>query len=267
MKNITPDTTNRRLTPKAVWVIITLIALLEPLLHTWIALAPPEGVQPTGLHTLDTYAYVGALLHYNDNYYSPYTPCSAPTGDHHPDFYALPHHHLYGLLGYPARWLHLPPFIFLGLVHGAGIAFMLFTFWKLLRRAVPPLARDAFMTNADAKVLNHLDKGVVLAPSLNHPLFGDILVQRPGIKTVYGNGTMDFTHQLMHEVKTKVANFYRPGTDNTFRKGLVSDWCVDYVFCPDTAPINPKVLAEFERTPWLCKMIQKDNAVFFKVAP
>ena len=131
-------------TPWWVWCVMVGLALIEPLSHGWILLAPPAGHVPTGLHTVDTYAYRSAMAHYHDDYYSPYATVDSSVGDRDPSLYALPHHRMYGWLGLLTQDLPLNPFIVLGMTHGLGLLFMLLMAWGLLRVSVPKLAATAF---------------------------------------------------------------------------------------------------------------------------
>ena len=135
-------------TPWWVPLIIVALATIEPVSHIWIPACPPEGTVPSGLHTLDTYAYMTAFRHYGDDYYSPYARCNGIAGDHDPSLYSLPHHHLYGLAGMLGHALGFAPFTWLGIVNGAGLGLMLTAAWVLLRVAVPDLARRAFLLYA-----------------------------------------------------------------------------------------------------------------------
>ncbi len=134
-----------RNTPRWVWAVIAALAAIEPLTHLWIEHGKVEGLVHSGLHTVDTYAYRSAMLHYTDDYFSPYANCQSPGGGHDASFYALPHHHLYGMLGMLGRALHIPGFFFLGLANGLGLAFLLIGAYALLRAATPTLANRAFL--------------------------------------------------------------------------------------------------------------------------
>lgn len=125
-----------------------------------------------------------------------------------------------------------------------------------------------FITGQDQRLLSRMDKGVVLAPSLGDPLFGDVAVAlRPGIQTVYGNGAMDFSFEVMAAVRTRVAEFFRPGASDTARRTLVEDWCVNFVYCPDTVPVAAETLAELRQTPWLEEVAAEGRGALFKVKP
>ncbi len=128
-----------------------------------------------------------------------------------------------------------------------------------------PWTRCAFMHAADARLIERLRPGVALTPSLGDPLFGDVLALRPGMRVVYGNGTMDYSREVMPEVRARVARFFTAETPETFRQALIADWRVDFVFCPDTAPVPEAVLDELRRTPWLREIAAEGRGAVFEV--
>lgn len=131
-----------------VWPIIVAMALIEPVMHVWIPSCPPEGAVHSGLHTLDTYAYMTAFRYYDEGFFSPYAKCDGPAGDRDPSLYSLPHHHLYGVLGVVGKRLGVPLFLWLGLMNGLGLALMLTAAWHVFRVSVPRLAVTAFLLYA-----------------------------------------------------------------------------------------------------------------------
>jgi hypothetical protein len=142
---LTKETHTAVFIPPWVGIIILVLALIEPLSHLWVALAPPEGTVHSGLHTVDTHAYLSAMRYYGDDYFSPYASCTSPYGENDRSYYTLPHHHVYGFLGMLARLCHIPYFHFLGLANGLGLAFHLLAAYVLLGCAVPKLANRAFV--------------------------------------------------------------------------------------------------------------------------
>lgn len=127
--------------------------------------------------------------------------------------------------------------------------------------------RWAFLNAADARVLEHLPEGVVLAPSLGSPLFGDIAALRSGISTVYGNGTIDYSREVMPSVRSRVAEFFAPDTPDEERQNLVREWCVNHVYCPDTDPVDAAVVDQLRAAPWLRTIKSEGKAVLFEVLP
>lgn len=111
----------RRL-PAWIWPVVVLLVALEPALHLWVAHAPPEGMVPSGLHTLGAYVYLGSMKHCADGFYSPYAAPDNPHRARHHSFHPLPYHWMYGGLGVLARLFGVTEFIFLGFAHGAGMA-------------------------------------------------------------------------------------------------------------------------------------------------
>ncbi len=135
-----------------------------------------------------------------------------------------------------------------------------------LQRQYPWVA-NMYMTETDARMLEQIPHGVVLAPSLGAPLFGDILAQRPGYATVYGNPTLDFSREPAPELRARVADFFKPGTPEPSRKELVESWPVDFVYCPHEPCLPPDTLQELRGLPWLKEMSHSGKAVLFSVTP
>lgn len=128
-----------------------------------------------------------------------------------------------------------------------------------------PWTNYLFMSKADARMLDEIPQGVVLAPSLGDPLLGDVAAQRPGLRTVYGNGTMDFSREVMPDVRARVAAFFKPGTSEATRRTLVDDWCVNYVLCPGTTPVDAATIAELRALPWLQEVAAEGEGVLFRM--
>lgn len=124
--------------------------------------------------------------------------------------------------------------------------------------------RNAFMNQADADTLAHLEDGVVLAPSLGAPLMGDLAVMQ-GNATVHGIGSVDYTRHIANDVRAQVADFYHPDTPNALREDLVEKWCVRYVYCPDTDPVDPTTVAQLRASEWLVEVAANGDAVLFAV--
>ena len=129
-----------------------------------------------------------------------------------------------------------------------------------------PWVRCAFMSEADGKMISHLETGVVLAPSLDSPLFGDVIVvTRPGTATVYGNPTLDYSRENMDRVRTEANNFFTPGAPEEARRALVDAWCVTQVYCPDTCPVATEVIEELRGLPWLRETKAEGAGAVFEV--
>ncbi len=130
-----------------------------------------------------------------------------------------------------------------------------------------PWTNYLYIMQDDAALLESLEEGVLLAPSLGDPLFGDIAVQRAGLRTVYGNGTMDYSHQVMPEVRKAVFDFFQPKTSEGFRKKMLQKWCVRYVYCPAFPPVRKSVLASLRSMPVLHEIAAAGGGAVFEVLP
>lgn len=118
------------------------------------------------------------------------------------------------------------------------------------------------MTAADACVMDRVGAGIVLAPI---PA-SDIIVLRRGNRTVFGTGSFNLSDQPYAPLRAAVGKFFSPDASAEFRRQFVEGWCVEYVYCPDTWPVDPAVVEELRRIPWLEEIAAKGKAVVFKVA-
>ncbi len=92
-----------------------------------------------------------------------------------------------------------------------------------------------------------------------------MVAQRPAKRAVFGLGTLDHTRTVMPEVRARVAQFLAPGAPEPARRALIADWCVDYVFCPVTAPVARETLAELRGHGWLEEVASAEGGAMFKV--
>lgn len=123
--------------------------------------------------------------------------------------------------------------------------------------------RNAFMNQADADTLAHLGEGVVLAPSQGAPLMGDLAVLR-GNATICGIGTLDYTRHREPGIRAVVSTFFNPATPDAWRKAKAEEWCVRYVYCPDTDPVDPETVAQLRACGWLTEVAASGDAVLFE---
>ena len=121
------------------------------------------------------------------------------------------------------------------------------------------------ITETDAEALEHIDRGVVLAPVTYGPPFGDVIAQRPGLSTVFGYGTLCLSDRDSLAVMRQVQRFFSQDVSEQDRRTLVQDWCVNYVYCPDSTRVEDEVLADLRQIPWLKEVVQYGHAVVFKV--
>ncbi len=119
---------------------------------------------------------------------------------------------------------------------------------------------------ADMELLNMLERGRILTPASLPPLLGDVaLALHPQMTTVFGQPTLEFGDTDMMGTAHEVQRFFSTEASELFRSVLVDDWCVDFVFCPATRPVDPAVLEVLKATSWLERIGEKDGAVLFRV--
>ena len=117
------------------------------------------------------------------------------------------------------------------------------------------------MTLADAGTMEHIGPGTVLAaiPA------SDIIVLQRNNPTVLGMASFNLTDQPFPPLRDNVGKFFSPAASDEFRRDFVKDWCVDYVYCPDTWPIDPETVVQLRDAPWLVEVAGEGQAVLFQV--
>ena len=90
-------------TPRAVWLLIALLALAQPLAHVLCLYFPPSGTVSTRLHIPDSALFLHAMEMIPSGFHSAYATCQAGEGEASITYYSVPHLWLYGLLGLIAR--------------------------------------------------------------------------------------------------------------------------------------------------------------------
>ena len=123
----------------------------------------------------------------------------------------------------------------------------------------------AVMTEPDARVLDTLGEGVVLTPSTPGPSFGDVVALREGNRVINGHGAMNLSDLSLLEIDNEASRFYSPTASEAFRKELLAKYCIDYVFCPDTHPVDEAVFSAFSDIACLEEVAREDKAVLFEV--
>ncbi len=135
----------RARTPRAIWLLIAILALTQPLVHLLCLYFPPEGTVATGLHIPDSALFLHAMNMFPSGFHSAYATCQAAAGDASIAYYSVPHLWLYGVLGLIARVLPLDPFLTYGIANGLGAAFYLWVVFRFLLVIVPRFAVTAFV--------------------------------------------------------------------------------------------------------------------------
>ncbi len=123
-----------------------------------------------------------------------------------------------------------------------------------------------YMTEADASMLAEYNGGVFLAPAQGSPYFGDVIAMRPNAKVIYGLGTYDFSDQMMTDLGPRVDRFYSPLTTDDERRDFAREFCVDWVYCPDTVPVATETIEQLRQTTWLRQHVEAGRGVLFSVS-
>ncbi len=126
-------------------------------------------------------------------------------------------------------------------------------------------AHCELMNKADADLLARIEGGVVLTPITYGPSFGDVLAIRPGTSVVYGFGSVNLGDRDPAAAKEDIAGFFSEGCAESFRRQFAEQWCVKYVYCPDSHPASENVIEDLGNTPWLQEVATSGRAVLFKV--
>ena len=138
----------RTRTPWWVWVMIPLLAALQPAAHLVARYAPPEGMVPTGLHTPDSAIFIQSMEMFSSGYYSPYATSQSPYGDYSALFFPMPHQWFYGLQGLIADAIGADHFLFYGLCNGLCAAAFLIAIYFFMRTFIPRWSNSAFLLYA-----------------------------------------------------------------------------------------------------------------------
>ncbi|MCH8205074.1 MAG: hypothetical protein IID09_07900 [Candidatus Hydrogenedentes bacterium] len=127
-----------------------------------------------------------------------------------------------------------------------------------------PFARlhPEIMTPADADLLQLLRPGIVLAPAS----FSDVIALRPGMRVLGGVGGTDLSDQMSTEIDPAVARFFS-AVSSMDRSAFLDEWCIDFVYCPDTWPVNAKVLEELRSDARLEVVAERSRGILLRVSP
>jgi len=118
----------------------------------------------------------------------------------------------------------------------------------------------------DIALIDRIDGGTVLAPASEPPLLGDVIVlRRPDARTVFGQPSLEFSRVNMLRMARDVQEFFHADTPDIVRLSFAMIWCVDYVYCPATRPVDPAVIAQFDRATWLERVDSEGGAVLYRV--
>ncbi len=127
-------------------------------------------------------------------------------------------------------------------------------------------AHTEVMSPVDARLLRNIERGMVLAPASLPPLFGDIVVHnRPETRTLFGQASMDYSGIHMRDMGWEIQRFFAPDRTDDERRAFVRAWCVNYIYCPETCPVDAATLEQLRFAPWLREVASEGRAALFEV--
>lgn len=103
------------------------------------------------------------------------------------------------------------------------------------------------MRAEDGALIDAIGEGTVLAPSPG----SDVVVQLKGNPVVFGIGTFNLTDQPYSELREEVEVFFHAETSDGVRRDIAARWCVAWVYCPATWPVEPAVREQLRASTWL----------------
>lgn len=123
----------------------------------------------------------------------------------------------------------------------------------------------AHMSEADARLLEALPSGTVAVPPWSPIAFGEIVAHHGDYTVLGGPGAMNLGDQPFGALQEDVNRFFDADTDDAMRRLFVEEWCVDYIYCPDTCPVEERVLQAFRDIAWLDPVANAGRGMVFKV--
>lgn len=119
------------------------------------------------------------------------------------------------------------------------------------------------MSAADGELLSFTAQGVVLAPGT----FSDVAGLRPGMRVLGGVGAADLSDQLSVKLQPRIDAFFSQEQTSQERGSFLVEWCVGYVYCPDSWPIAPQILAAIRALPEVSEIATSGKGALFRVRP
>ncbi len=84
----------------------------------------------------------------------------------------------------------------------------------------------------DARLMEQLGEGVVLAPPWSPVAYSEVLSLRPNARVLGGPGAMNIGNLDFSELNAKVYEFFDPATPPRVRRHLIKTYCVEQVYFP-----------------------------------
>lgn len=132
---------------------------------------------------------------------------------------------------------------------------------RVQARGPYPAWHTEIMRDTDATLIAQLGDGTVLAPS---PM-GDVIARQHGNPVVFGIASFNLTDQYFVELKIETETFFDAHTPNAVRQDIAERWCVDWVFCPDTWPVDPATRAQLNKVSWLARVAVAEDGALYRV--
>jgi len=121
------------------------------------------------------------------------------------------------------------------------------------------------MTAADGRLLEQLPPGTVAVPPWSPIAFGEIVAHHGEHQVLGGPGAMNLGEQPFGPLQESVNRFFNEAASEAERREFLTKWCVSFVYCPDTCPVDPAVLEGLRRLPWLEVLAEEGRGVVFRV--
>ena len=116
------------------------------------------------------------------------------------------------------------------------------------------------MSTVDGALINIIGEGTVLAPA---PA-SDVVVRLKGNPVLFGIGTFNLTDQPYAELQEEVDVFFDAETPDDVRRDIADRWCVAWVYCPATWPVDPVVRDQLRGATWLQLVAEDGDGMVFK---
>lgn len=113
----------------------------------------------------------------------------------------------------------------------------------------------------DEQLLGAIGEGTVLAPA---PA-SDVVVRVKGNPVVYGIGTFNLTDQPYDELKEEIDTFFDADTPDAVRRDIASRWCVTWIYCPATWPVDSAVREQLRVGTWLALVAEEGDGMVLRV--